>query len=226
LGEKQLPGAGPRAQLASTERTNSNRRREMRAARSLALLAAAAMPLAAAAQQHQPQQPATRPPREASQYDFLVGHWKLTVSPKVSSLAARIHGVPKLRGSWKAWRALDGWGVVDELRIVDESGNPQGFTHFVRVYDATAKRWTIASLDVYRQQLARSTAQWQGSEMVTTSDVATDADGKSYVTRTRVTAITPTSFRYQQDRSYDAGKTWDEGRLVITAKRIAATAAR
>ena len=194
-------------------------------ARSLALLAATTLPLVAAApvQQHQP---ATRPPREASQYDFLVGQWELTVTPKVSSLAARIHGVPRLRGSWKAWRALDGWGIVDELRIVDESGNPQGFTHFVRVYDATAKRWTISSVDVYRQQLARSTAQWQGSEMVTTSDVATDTDGKAYTTRTRVTAITPTSFRYQQDRSYDAGKTWEEGRLVITAKRVAATAAR
>ena len=168
---------------------------------------------------------ATRPPREAAQYDFLVGQWELTVTPKVSGLAARIHGVPKLRGSWKAWRALDGWGIEDELRIVDESGNPRTFTHAVRIYDQGARRWTIAAVDVYRQQLARATAQWQGGAMTTLGE-GRDGEGKAYASRTRLTRITPTGFRYQQDRSYDGGKTWDEALLVIDARRVAATASR
>ena len=171
------------------------------------------------------QQPPTRPPREASQFDFLVGQWELTVKPRVSSLAARIHGVPKLRGSWKAWRALDGWGIEDEMRIVDESGNPQGLTHVVRIYDPAAKRWTLSAVDAYRQQVTRATAQWTGTEMVSTGD-GTDGEGRRYATRTRLTAITPTGFTYQQDRSYDGGKTWEEKRLVIEAKRVAATAPR
>ena len=168
---------------------------------------------------------ATRPPREAAQYDFLLGQWELTVTPKVSGLAARIHGVPKLRGSWKAWRALDGWGIEDELRVVDESGNPRTFTHFVRIYDQAARRWAIASVDVYRQQLARATAQWQGDAMTTVGE-GKDGEGKAYASRTRLTRITPTGFRYQQDRSYDGGRTWDEALLVIDARRVAATAAR
>ena len=186
-----------------------------------------ALSLAAAAVllQHGAQPSSSRPPREASQYDFLVGQWELTVTPKVSGLAARIHGVPKLRGTWSAWRALDGWGITDELRIVDASGNPQAYTHFVRVYDAGARRWSVASFDVYRQRVSQSAAQWQGDAMLSTGD-GVDADGKPYATRTRVTRITPTAFRYQQDRSYDGGKTWDEGRLVIDAKRLAAVAPR
>ena len=168
---------------------------------------------------------ATRAPKEASQYDFLVGQWNLTVTPKVSGLVARIHGVPKLRGSWKCWRALDGWGVEDELRIVDESGNPQALTHFVRIYDPAQRRWIVSAVDAYRQQLTQSTAQWQGAEMISTSE-GTDGDGKRYTSRTRIGSITPSGFRYQQDRSYDGGKSWEEGRVVIEAKRVAAVAPR
>ncbi len=168
---------------------------------------------------------ATKAPKEASQYDFLVGQWDLTVTPKVSGLVARIHGVPKLRGSWKCWRALDGWGVEDELRIVDESGNPQALTHFVRIYDPAQRRWTVSAVDAYRQQLTQSTAQWLGGEMISTSD-GTDGNGKRYTSRTRIGSITPSSFRYQQDRSYDGGKSWEEGRVVIEAKRVAAVAPR
>ena len=196
--------------------------------RAAALLLAVTLILPAAAHaQHGSGAPAptVRAPREAAQYDFLLGQWELTVTPKVGGLAARIHGVPKLHGSWKAWRALDGWGIEDELRIVDASGNPQAFTHFVRMYDPAARRWIVSAMDVYRQAASQSSAQWQGREMVSTGR-GTDADGKAYVTRTRVTAITPTSFRYQQDRSYDNGATWDEARVVIEAKRTAATAAR
>lgn len=196
--------------------------------RHLAVAAAiVALAPAAARAQHGGTAPpsATRPPREAAQYDFLVGQWELTVTPKVSGLAARIHGVPKLRGSWKAWRALDGWGIEDELRVVDESGNPRTFAHAVRIYDQGARRWTISTVDVYRQQLVRATAQWQGNTMTTLGE-GRDGEGKAYASRTRLSRITPTGFRYQQDRSYDGGRTWDEALLVIDARRVAATASR
>ena len=168
---------------------------------------------------------ASRAPREAAQYDFLVGQWELTVTPKVPSLAAFVHGQPRLHGSWKAWRALDGWGVEDELRIVDESGNPRSLTQALRVYDPSTRKWIVATADAYRQRIAHSTAQWRGTEMVGTGTGA-DGDGRSYMVRTRMTAITPTSFRFVQDRSDDGGATWDEARLVIDAKRVAAAAAR
>jgi hypothetical protein len=168
---------------------------------------------------------AIKAPHEASQFDFLVGQWEIAVTPKVSGLAARIHGVPKLRGTWKGWHALDGWGIEDEMRIVDESGNPQALTHYLRVYDPAAKRWAIAAVDAYRQQIVQSSAQWQRDQMIATS-IGTDGEGRTYTTRSRMSAISPTSFRLQQDRSYDGGKSWDEARLVIEAKRVAVSATR
>jgi hypothetical protein len=163
-------------------------------------------------------------PAEAKQFDFLLGHWELVVKPAATSLGQRIHGVPKMLGTWKAWRALDGWGITDELRITDESGNPRSLSHAVRMYDPTARRWTISMADVYRSTFAASTAEWKDNRMQTASK-GTDAEGKPYVARARYSDITPTSFRFQQERSVDDGKTWTLT-LTIDAKRVAAVAPR
>jgi hypothetical protein len=197
-------------------------------ARALSLVAAMALlPLAVRAQHAGGGETVgeTRAPREATQYDFLVGQWELTVTPKVSGLVGLIHGAPKLRGSWKGTRALDGWGVEDELRIADESGNPVAYTHFVRMYDAKAKRWVVSAVDVFRKRATISAAEWRGGEMVSTTD-GLDPDGKPYRTRTRITDITPAAFHFQQDVSYDKGATWDEAHLVIDAKRTGGSASQ
>jgi hypothetical protein len=164
-------------------------------------------------------------PKEATQFDFLIGQWELTVQPKVAGLAARIHGSPRLLGTWKAWRGFDGFGIEDELRIIDGSGNPSALSHAVRVYDAGARRWTVSALDVYRARFTIATGEWRDGQMHLTGK-GTDADGKAFLTRTRFVDITPASFRMVQDRSMDEGRTWSEGTLKIDAKRVAAAAPR
>lgn len=191
----------------------------------LALAALIALPATLGAQHGGGTPLVTRAPAEAAQYDFLVGDWELTAKPQATTLAMKIHGVPKLHGSWKAWRALSGWGIEDELRIVDASGNPLALTHFVRVYDAAAKHWGISAVDAYRGQITVSSAEWRGGEMIA-SGQGTDQDGKAYTSRTTIRDITANGFRYQQDRSFDGGKSWSEGVLTIEAKRVGAVAAR
>jgi hypothetical protein len=164
-------------------------------------------------------------PAEATQFAFLVGQWELTVRPNASTLAMKIHGVPKLAGTWKAWRAFDGFGVEDELRITDASGNPRSLSHAMRFYDATAKRWTATTLDVYRGVFTPSTANWRDGRMTVTSR-GVDGEGKAYVARSVYSEITSASFRLRQDRSMDDGQTWTEGVLTIDARRVAATASR
>lgn len=188
-----------------------------------ATLLVAVAPLAARAQHpSRSAPPANTPAREAAQYDFLVGHWELEVTPKVSSLAARIHGAPKLLGSWKAWKAMDGFGVEDELRIFDRSGNPSALSLAVRVWSPSERRWLVTSTDAYGARVSRATATWDGTVMTQLGS----ADGGMLRTRSRISAITPTAFRYEQDRSEDGGKTWEERVLVIRARRVAAVAPR
>lgn len=178
-----------------------------------------------ASAQHGGAQPAQRTaPPEARQYAFLVGQFELTVKPQVSGLAAKLHGVPKLLGSWRGWRALDGFGIQDELRITDESGNPRLFASATRYYDAEQKKWVSSTVDVYRGVFTTSTAEWRDNVM-TASSRGTDAEGKPYLSRGVYTDITPTSFTFRQERSMDGGKTW-KASLSIEAKRVAATAPR
>jgi len=167
--------------------------------------------------------PAQGVPAEAAQYDFLIGHWALEVQPKVSGLAALVHGAPRLVGSWKAWRAFDGHGLMDELRISDASGNPQSLNQSLRVFDPRTRQWQQQTLDVYRARFGASSAQWQGGEM---RGQGQPTDAKAPLTRSRFFAIGPDRFSWQQDRSSDGGASWDEGVLVIQAKRLAKQAPR
>lgn len=179
------------------------------------------------AQQHggAPARPLVAAPKEAEQFAFLVGQWEVTVMPKVSSLAARIHGQPKLVGSWKAWKALDGFGIEDELRIIDASGNPNALTHTVRMYDAAQSRWTQTSVDVYRARFTTANGTFADGA-ITLRSVGRDAEGKPFVQRTRFYDITATSFKWQSDRSMDGERTWEEGVLRMEARRVAASAPR
>ena len=199
----------------------------MRSTLAFAVTLLLALPAAAVAQHADaaPALPPTTAPAEARQFDFLIGQWELEVKPKVSSLAAMIHGAPKLVGSWKAWRSFDGFGIEDELRVADASGNPMSLNEGLRVFDRNQNRWTVVGVDVYRARVSNSTAQWNGSEM-RVGGSGVDGEGKAYVSRTRYFGIGPDAFRMQQDLSYDNGQSWDEATLAIEAKRVAAAAAR
>jgi hypothetical protein len=164
-------------------------------------------------------------PAEAQQFAFLIGQFDITVKPSVPGIVAKIHGIPQLVGTWKGWRALDGFGIEDELRITDEAGNPRLLSHAVRYFDADAKHWVASSIDVYRGVFSASTAQWKNNVMIVTSRGMT-GDGRYYVARASYSAITPTSFHFQQDRSFDEGRSWEDGVLTIDATRVAAVAPR
>ena len=189
-----------------------------------ALISIAALVLlpATGAAQHTPAgaPPSYSAPREVSQYDFLLGEWELTIKLPPTSLATRIHGMPKLLGTWKARRALDGFGIMDELRITDQAGNPRAFTQATRIYDAGARRWSITSLDVYRSRFQSAAGEWKNGEMHLTGS-GVGADGAPLQTRTRIYDITADGFKFQQDHSADGGKSWKDKALLITAKRTA-----
>jgi hypothetical protein len=164
--------------------------------------------------------PSAVAPQEATQFDFLVGRWELDIRPVMNSLAARIHGSPKVVGTWNAWRSMDGWGIEDEIRLTDEAGNPRAFSHAVRAYDPIAKHWNSMSLDIFRGVVSAGTAEYAQGEMIVTTRGA-EKDGKPFITRTRYFDISRTTFKVGQQRSTDDGRNWTET-FKMQAKRVAA----
>ena len=167
---------------------------------------------------------ATGAAAQEKQFDFLIGQWDVEVRPKVSGIAAAIHGAPKLGGTWKAWRAMDGLAIEDELRILDASGNPISFTHGMRIYSKADRRWKSGSLDAYRARFSESSGEAAGGELVM-SGRGTDPQGQPVMTRARYLDIGANGFRMLQERSADEGKTWEET-LTIVAKRTGGATAR
>ncbi len=160
----------------------------------------------------------------AKQFDFLLGQWELDVHVKTGGIAAMIHGTPKLSGTWRAWRAVDGRAIEDELRIVDASGNPLTLDRALRFYSADEKRWKTAGIDLQHSRTYESVGQFQDGEM-RVEGRSTESEGKQTSTRTRYLDITADAFRLLQERSTDGGKTWEETGVTIEAKRVAAAAA-
>lgn len=183
--------------------------------------------MALRAQDHRaaPSTSAAAAPAEARQFDFLIGHWELEVTPKVNSLAARIHGAPKLLGSWKAWKAFDGFGIQDELRILDRSGNPVSLSSAMRAYSEAEGKWLVTALDVYRGRFSATSGRMANNQFQFEGQ-GLDPDGKPVLIRSRFVDMTATAFKFVQDRSSDGGKSWDAAVVSITAKRIAASAPR
>ena len=159
-------------------------------------------------------------PPESRQFDFLLGQWDLEVHPKVSGIAAAIHGAPRLTGTLKARRTLDGLAIEDETRVVDASGNPISFSHALRTYSKGEARWKVGGLDVFRSRFSESSGTFQGGEM-RLNGRGFDPEGHPVLTRVRYYDIGADAFRIQQDRSSDEGRTWDEGVVTISARRVA-----
>lgn len=160
-------------------------------------------------------------PREVSQLDFLVGDWELDVKVPATTFAAKIHGMPRLVGTWRVRKALDGWGLEDDMKITDVAGNPKSLVHAVRYFDRATRRWAISGLDVYRGKFSTSTAEWRSGELHV-SGSGRDSDGKTHLIRTRVYDISPKAFKFKQDRSGDQGKTWKEA-ISMEARRASRT---
>lgn len=156
-------------------------------------------------------------PKEVSQLDFLVGDWDLDVAVPATTLAAKIHGMPKLVGTWRVRKALDGWGLEDDMKITDVAGNPKSMSHNVRYFDRNTRRWAISGLDVYRGKFSTSTGEWRGSEMHL-SGSGKDANGNTQMIRTRIYDIRQAGFKFKQEKSDDRGKTWKEN-ISIEARR-------
>src|SRR3989442_744419 len=122
----------------------------------LAALTAIAFPAAA-----QARAPRTREQMKASyeahkgDFDYLLGDWEFT---SVSHEFGPGHGV------WSAVRLAEGSPILDEYRVVGDSGQTWYVTNTLRVYNAMQDRWDLVSTETGTGLQNMGTAQRVGTE--------------------------------------------------------------
>jgi hypothetical protein len=143
-------------------------------------------------------------------FDYLLGDWAFT---SVS------HEYGKGRGYWSAMRLAEGAQVLDEYRVVGDSGQTYYASTTLRAYNAVLDRWELVSAESGTGLQNVGTAHRVGAELHLEQKFGVMSPTPS-IWRIRYYDIQPDRFSWAAARSTDGGKTWVTDFLRIEARRI------
>ncbi len=144
------------------------------------------------------------------EFDYLLGDWEFTS-------VSREYG--KGRGYWSAVRLAEGAQILDEYRVVGDSGETYYASSTLRAYNAVLDRWELVSAESGTGLQNLGTAHKVGAEMHIEQKFGVMSPNPS-IWRIRYHDIRPDRFSWTADRSTDGGKTWSRNHLQIEARRI------
>ena len=172
-------------------------------------LACSTAPLAAQASSTEEQRRALYEAHKGD-FDYLLGEWKFTSVSKEWG---------KGGGFWTAVRLGDGADLLDEYRVVGDSGETYVLLHTLRAYNAVLDQWELVSSDNSTGLKDAGTGQRVGAEMHITQEFGVSTANPT-IWRIRYYDIRPDRFSWRADVSKDDGKTWVTDFLTIEARRI------
>jgi hypothetical protein len=143
-------------------------------------------------------------------FDYLLGDWEFTSESKEYG---------KGNGFWSAVRLSGGAQILDEYRVVGDSGQTLYMTSTLRAYNAVLDRWELVSTEGGSGLQNVGTGGKVGSEMLIEQTFGAMSPRPS-TWRIRYHDILPDRFSWAGDRSTDGGKTWVTNYLQIEARRI------
>lgn len=143
-------------------------------------------------------------------FDYLLGDWEFTSDNKEYG---------KARGFWSAVRLAPGGEILDEYRIVGDSGETWYVSATIRSYNAVLDQWELISTDRGRGLHDFGTARRVGPDMHIEQTFGVMSDQPSHW-RIRYYNIQADRFSWKADRSTDSGKTWTTDYLRIEARRL------
>jgi hypothetical protein len=175
----------------------------------LATLAALAAPVAAQTTKRTPEQIDAAFNAHKGEFDYLLGDWEFTAQSKQWGA---------FRGYWSAVK-LDEGQILDEYRVVGDTGETYYVTTTLRNYNGAQDRWELVGADGGRGLLDTGTGRKVGSEMHIEQTFGV-AGGEPSAWRIRYYNIQADRFSWTADRSTDGGKTWVTAFQTIEARRI------
>ena len=145
-----------------------------------------------------------------AEFDYLLGDWEFT---SVHAEYGKGHGF------WSAVRVAEGAQILDEYRLVGDSGETYYASSTIRAYNAVLEQWELISADAGTGLHDFGTARKVGAEMHIEQKFDVMGEHPS-LWRIRYYDIRPDRFSWTADRSTDGGKSWTKRYLTIEARRI------
>src|SRR2546429_4500586 len=143
-------------------------------------------------------------------FDYLLGDWEFT---SVSREFGKGHRY------WSAVRLAEGAQILDEYRVVGDSGETYYASSTLRAYNAVLDQWELVSAESGTGLQNVGTAHRVGAEMHIEQKFGVMSPNPS-LWRIRYYDIRPDRFSLNGDRSTDGGKTWNQNWLQDQARRI------
>jgi hypothetical protein len=143
-------------------------------------------------------------------FDYLLGDW---------AFASVSREFGKGGGYWSAVRLAEGAQVLDEYRVVGDSGQTYYASSTLRAYNAVLDQWELVSAESGTGLQNVGTGHRVGTEIHIEQKFGVMSPTPS-IWRIRYYDIQPDRFSWAGDRSTDGGKTWVTDFLRIEARRI------
>jgi hypothetical protein len=143
------------------------------------------------------------------EFNYLLGDWEF-------SSVSKEYG--EARGFWSAVR-LDEGQILDEYRVVGDSGQTYYVTTTLRNYNGALDRWELIGADAGTGLQDMGTGRLVGNEMHIEQRFGVMSQEPS-LWRIRYYDIRSDRFSWTADRSTDEGRTWTREYLKIEARRI------
>lgn len=143
-------------------------------------------------------------------FDYLLGDWRFDATHKEYG---------KFGGYWSAVRLANEGQILDEFRVVGDSGQTYDLSSTVRSYNALQDRWELVTVGSPNGLQNLGTAQRVGNEVHIEQRFGVGGPNPS-IFRIRYYDIGPDHFSWNADRSTDDGKTWVKDYYHIEAHRI------
>ncbi len=143
-------------------------------------------------------------------FDYLLGDWQFAADHKQYG---------KFGGYWSAVRLAGEGQILDEFRVVGDSGQTYDLSSTLRSYDVLKDRWELVTVGDPNGLQDLGTGQRVGNEVHIEQTFGVGGPNPSTF-RIRYYDIGPDHFSWNADRSTDGGKTWVKDFYHIEAHRI------
>jgi len=145
-------------------------------------------------------------PAEVAQFEFLIGDWDVEITWQSPQGDTNTYSA-----KWHNHWINDGYDVMQEWR------GPYATGAEFRHYDPELGYWVGQNLYAGRSWV-NTTARVSGDNMIVVIEASNPSEG-AFLNRETYFEISENRWRMKSDRSFDDGKTWEQGRYEMVAVR-------